>query len=509
MATRDPDQNYNVPAGYGVPPPPGPGGIRKTGAPPAGQPDPALAKLPKADTMGPPPPGFSSWAQYYAYIASLQKAAGGGGYGAGGGASSAAELAEKKREFDITTQRDIAKENAAEVDALQKMLAGLSGPKDVYADLFFSHGFLAPQGYKPAPVPLTKAQTDAYKSMGVNQQQLQEMITGTGQPGADTGYLGNLGSSLQPQPGTPGFASAQAPTGQQVASNPTVQGGQLYGKAPAGTTVAPPTPSMAFGGEVPGEVGEPQLAVLHGGEQVDNNTEEGQLAPMTNTGVHPAIQKLMDALSELLANPDFQQFAGVAGQAAGMGKKAKKGTSAKGGQAPQPPAPAVTSGGVQAAALGGGINETPTLNPQPPVQPSPVVGGATPSSPVRPLPGGSLQGGGVGARQALAPSGAPQAGAQGVISRTGAPGPVDNPILALSRMDPYTRALYDIHGRLHPYSAQQWQQMGPQGQDAVLSYVGKVEGANPKAYQDLADRLRPIGAPEATGTNTGGGFRFG
>src|SRR5207247_2157940 len=99
------------------------------------------------------------------------------------------------------TQRDIAKENAAEVDSLQKMLSGMSGPKDVYADLFFSHGLQPPQGYKPAPVPLTQAQLGAYKAMGVSPQQLQAMISGTGQPGADTGMLGSLGNSLKPQAG--------------------------------------------------------------------------------------------------------------------------------------------------------------------------------------------------------------------------------------------------------------------------------------------------------------------
>lgn len=531
-----------------------------------------------AKAAAPPPSGdpnnpFAGMtpAQIQAYI-QAQAAQLAAQSGAGSAASSAAaDLAEKKREFDVTTQRDIAKENAAEVDALQKMLAGLSGPKDVYADLFFSHGLMPPQGYKPAPVPLTQAQKDAYGAMGVNPQQLQQMITGTGQPGADTGYLGSLGSSLQTPAGMPGFQQAQAPTGAQQASNPTVQGGALYGKAPAGTSVtntqppaAPaPTPAMATGGEVPGPVGQPQLTVLHGGEQVNNNTPQGPIAPVDNAGVHPAIQKLMDALSELLANPDFKQFAGVAGKAASLSHKGGKGAAkGKGGfpegspkeealETPQeeaaeqgamqgpmagmmPPGPAVTPGGVQAMAIGGtvaGVGPTSYTPSQSLAMQqtgrSPVVtsamGGLLPNPTPAPTATVSPRGttgapplgtGGPRGLPVMSPapplSGVPQAGAQGVTYNTGAAQPADNPVLPLTKMDPYARALYDVHGRLHPFSAQQWQQMGPEGQQAVLSYVGKVEGADPAAYQDLAKRLMPeSGAPSAsTGTNTGG-FQFG
>jgi hypothetical protein len=76
-------------------------------------------------------------------------------------------------------------------------------------------------------------------------------------------------------------------------------------------------------------------------------------------------------------------------------------------------------------------------------------------------------------------------------------------------MDPYTRALYDVHGRLHPYSAQQQAQMGPQGVDAVNSYVGKVLGGDVNAYNDLVTRLKPIGAAPASNSSTSEGFSFG
>lgn len=452
---------------------------------------------------------------------------------------SAADLAEKKREFDITTQRDISKENATEVDALQKMLAGLSGPKDVYADLFFSHGLNTPQGYAPAPVPLTQAQKDAYSAMGVTPQQLQQMIIGNGKPGADTGMLGSLGSSLQTPAGLPQFTQAQAPTTPQVASNPTVMGGQLYGKAPAGTTIAgnaapqPPTtpggvPSMAVGGQVPGPPMTPKLAVVHGGEQVtpapqseapDDSTSGGvtsipSLKPqatsgssdmsgaMTSPGLHPAIAALVDAVSNLISNPDFRPFVEAAEQT---------------NQA--------TPGGVQSMATGGTVTPGPTsggLTPSqslsyqqtginPTTQPSAAPSMPRPGSTVSPPPGGTNPRGIPTVGAAPAPVlGTPQAGAQGVLSNSGTSTPIANPVLALNKMDPYTRALYDIHGRLHPYSAQQEAQMGPQGITAVNSYIGKVLGGDVNAYTDLANRLKPIGAAPTASTGTASeGFGFG
>jgi hypothetical protein len=78
--------------------------------------------------------------------------------------------------------------------------------------------------------------------------------------------------------------------------------------------------------------------------------------------------------------------------------------------------------------------------------------------------------------------------------------------MPINKMDPYSQALYDVMGRLHPYSAQQEAQMGASGLAGVNSYVGKVEGADVADYTGLAERLKPNrGAPSAsTGTNTGG-----
>lgn len=393
-------------------------------------------------------------------------------------ADTAANIAEKQREFDITTARDVAKQEGTEVDALQQRLAALSGPKDAYADYFFAHGLLPPQGYKPAPVPMTQAQIDAYGRMGVTPQQLQQMVAGTGQPSANFGMLGSLGSSLQTPAGLPQVQQGAAPTGAQGPSNPTVQGGALYNVNPTvpgtGGTPNVVTPggvtAHAAGGQVPGPQGMPTLAVLHGGEQVTpanqnpNNTSSQSLPPtgpgggvMNIPGLHPAIAALVDAVSNLLSNPDFAPFV----QAAQTNQPSPSGLPQQ-GAAP----------GIQGSTPPGSL-------PQQRMTPGGVQGLAS---------GGTVMPGGVG----------PIGGMQGMVANTASPLFQDNPIMPISNMDPYTRALYDMNGRLHPYSAQQQAQMGPGGVDAVTSYVTKVQGGDMKQYQDLADRLKPMsGAPEA------------
>jgi hypothetical protein len=478
--------------------------------------------------------------------------AGGGDPFASANAAAAADTAEKKREFDITTQRDISKENALEVDNLQKELAGLTGPKDAYADYFFSHGLLPPRGYKPAPVPLTDAQTAAFQAQGVNPAQLQALISGTGQPTADQGMLGNLGNSLQTPAGQPQPLQAMAPPAAQGPSNPgAVAGSPGYGangvvpqqnalntpppaapQLPPANPMAPqPVPSMAAGGQVPGPTGTPSLAVVHGGEQVtpapggpapalDNAPQMPQGGPqgqsqggsqslMSAPGLHPAIAALVDAVSGLLQNPDFAPF--VAG-------------TLKSAQA--------TPGGTQSMAVGGTVADVgaqtgavDTAHPSVTQEETYRETGryAAPSPAASPMAntganqslGGlgqmrpSAQSGALGAPSPQPISGAPQAGAQGVQSNTGAAGPADNPVMPVANMDPYTRALYDTHGMLHPYSAQQESQMGPQGVNAVSSYLGKVLGADVNAYTDLSTRLKPLGAAPASNSGAGEGFSFG
>jgi hypothetical protein len=482
--------------------------------------------------------------------------------GAGGGGTSyapyvdpnASANAEKAREFDITTQRDIAKENALEVDNLQKELAGLTGPKDTYADYFFSHGLLPPRGYKPAPVPLTDAQIAAFQAQGVSPAQLQSLISGNGQATADQGMLGNLGNSLQAPAGQPQPLQASAPPAAQGPSNPgAVAGSAGYGangvvpaqnalntpppatpNMPPANPMAPqPVPSMAGGGQVPGPTGTPSLAVVHGGEQVtpapggpapslDNAPQMPPGGPqgqsqgagqslMSAPGLHPAIAALVDAVSGLLQNPDFAPF--VAG-------------TLKSSQA--------TPGGTQSMAVGGTVPGAPTTAPPGAVDtanpsatqmetyqetgryaaPSPAASPMANTGANQSLGGlagmrPSAQSSALGAPSPQPIGGAPQAGAQGVQSNTGAAGPVDNPVMPVANMDPYTRALYDTHGRLHPYSAQQEAQMGPAGTAAVGSYIGKVLGGDINAYTDLVTRLKPIGAAPASNSGTGEGFSFG
>ncbi len=108
--------------------------------------------------------------------------------------------------------------------------------------------------------------------------------------------------------------------------------------------------------------------------------------------------------------------------------------------------------------------------------------------------GGTVQPGGLG----------PLGGGQQMLPNNGGLLPTDNPVMPIANMDPYTRALYDTHGRLHPYSAQQEEQMGPGGIDAVNSYVSKVQGGDIKQYQDLVTRLKPqTGAPQAGSVDQG------
>jgi hypothetical protein len=440
------------------------------------------------------------------------------------GPNYAADLAEKQREFDITTQRDIAKQAGTEVDALQSRLAALSGPKDAYADYFFAHGLLPPQGYKPAPVPLTQAQIDAYGRMGTTPQQLQDMIAGTGKPGADMGMLGSMAPSMATPAGLPQPNQGAPPVGPQTANNPTLpaaQGGAGVQAPP------PPVPSMAAGGPVPGPPGTPSLAVVHGGEQVTPSDQPPQMPPGQSQGappgqgLHPAIAALVQAVSNLLSNPDMAPF--VKGTLSNQDATAGGVPSmAAGGMVPPPSGTSSVSAPPTQTSPSEGQREGPpgrafsmpnpgraSSMPNPGLAPPGVRGGAG---------GAALRGtnpwntslGGIskepGFRAPLAATG----GAQGVISNTGAPGPADNPVMPIANMDPYTRALYDINGRLKPYSAQQERDMGPQGLAAVNSYMGKVQGGDVAAYTDLVNRLKPQGsAPTAsTGTATEG-FSFG
>lgn len=493
--------------------------------------------------------------------------------------TAAADLAEKIREFNITTQRDVAKQNATEVDSLQKLLLGLTGPKDPYAYTFFSRGLTPPQGYKPAGVPMTDAQTQAWLSQnpGKTAADLQTALTGGGQAPAwaqNGGVLGNMPVSMatsnpsvnpqtmptqtQPAPTkTPVQPTATPPQGQ------VTQGVQNYMATPAllanpaagnptapvpsmalGGTVPTPsaggvskgmstpmhpvynmsTPSMAQGGEVPGDPGTPQLAVLHGGEHVTPapdtpNTPpqpQGQSQSLMDTpGLHPAIAALVDAVSGLLQNPDFAPF--VAGtlhstQATPGGIPSR----ALGGAIP---APSASTGGAASAPAQSGAapsNPSPTdiatyqdTGRWPTATPAPAPSAGASGSGAK----GASAGVGTGLQQAApqAPiSGTPQGGAQGVTYNTGLGAPKDQPLMPLGQMDPYSAALYDTMGKLHPYSAQQEAQMGPSGTAAVGSYVSKVEGMDINDYTNLVNRLKPIGAAPSASTETATeGFTFG
>jgi hypothetical protein len=491
----------------------------------------------------------------------MQASANAGAAGAGSAASTAAaDLAEKQREFDITTQRDVAKQGATELDALQKLLMGLTGPKDPYAYLFNSRGLTTPQGYKPAGVPLTDAQQTGWMKAnpGMTAQDLQTQLTGGGVApnwAQQGGTLGNMPQSMatsnpsvnpqllqQQAPNAPSPAAPVVPPGQAN------QGVQNYMQTPAGAANvaggAPtvPVPSMAGGGQVPGPPGTPSLAVVHGGEQVTpapggppqmpggappqmppgqgEEGGEGQGQSLMNApGLHPAIAALVDAVSGLLQNPDFAPF--VAGTL--QSNKATPGgapSMATGGTVPPPPGP--NTGATTPAPMAANTNTSTGAAPDATAQetfretgryaaPSPVAPPpGTPAATQSPMGAAAARAGATPGPAAPPLVGTPLGGAQQVQYNTGVAGPADKPIMPINKMDPYSQALYDVMGRLHPYSAQQEAQMGAAGVSGVQNYVSSVEGMPVTDYTSMVERLKPNkGAPSAsTGTNTGG-FTFG
>jgi hypothetical protein len=151
-----------------------------------------------------------------------------------------------------------------------------NGPKDPYSYLFQSRGLSVPQGGQPTPLPLTDAIRQAYQNNGVNLQQAQSQLTGAFQNpfiSQGQGYLGQLGSSLQPQalnqgsgnpltdflsahPGLQSFITSHPGFNDFISSHPMFSGGQaqpaadsanpLQGQpaqpAPQQASVPPPAP---------------------------------------------------------------------------------------------------------------------------------------------------------------------------------------------------------------------------------------------------------------------------
>lgn len=72
-----------------------------------------------------------------------------------------------------------------------------------------------------------------------------------------------------------------------------------------------PVPGMASGGTVPGSPGQPQLAVLHGKEDVipGGNFSGHNPSPVANAGpesMNPLIQQLLSAVNGIITSPEFQ-----------------------------------------------------------------------------------------------------------------------------------------------------------------------------------------------------------
>lgn len=94
-------------------------------------------------------------------------------------------------------------------------------------------------------------------------------------------------------------------------------GAPVLPKQPVPALVSPsynpgyPIPGMADGGKVPGPPGQPQLAVLHAGEDVvpGGNFSDNNPSPVANAGpesMNPLIKQLLSAVNGIITSPEFQ-----------------------------------------------------------------------------------------------------------------------------------------------------------------------------------------------------------
>lgn len=169
-----------------------------------------------------------------------------------------ARLAQEKSlaEEKLQEEQKIADQNT--VEAYNKNLEGMSGPKDPYGYLFASRGLSAPQGYAPTAAPIPQAVLDQYKSEGVDLQQAQQQLVGGSGPSFISGYLGSMPNTLQQGP--MGFQNSSAfknvapgstqqpttpPPGQPIPGTPP----QPPGSPPTGVM---PNNSVPQPGQAPG-----------------------------------------------------------------------------------------------------------------------------------------------------------------------------------------------------------------------------------------------------------------
>lgn len=183
-----------------------------------------------------------------------------------------ARLAQEKSlaEEKLQEEQKIADQNT--VEAYNKNLTSMQGPKDPYGYLFASRGLSAPQGYAPVAAPIPQAVLDQYKSEGVDLQQAQQQLVGGSGPSFINGYLGGMNNTFQQGP--MGFQNS--PTRTASASQPQPQqppigspsGTPFSSPMPTGSPAGKPTPQpaapppgapppgqpmhMATGGTVPG-----------------------------------------------------------------------------------------------------------------------------------------------------------------------------------------------------------------------------------------------------------------
>ena len=233
-----------------------------------------------------------------------------------------ARLAQEKALADEKLQEEqkIADQNT--VEAYNKNLTSMQGPKDPYGYLFASRGLSAPQGYAPTAAPIPQAVLDQYKSEGVDLQQAQQQLVGGSGPSFISGYLGGMPKTLQQGP--MGFQNAPSMANVAPGSQPQPQqppGGMPFGNMPGGSPNTPPSPSpatpppgappptgqpmhMATGGTVPGYApGQDSVpAMLSPGE--------GILKPQAVQAMGgPSIVNQLNAQSPSPVQPPVQHFA--------------------------------------------------------------------------------------------------------------------------------------------------------------------------------------------------------
>ena len=225
-----------------------------------------------------------------------------GGGGSGSGAMTAYESAQvaldKQRLADAEAQRQ-ADEQYRQSQALE------TANKD-FQDYQTKHPYGSVNGMAYAPPAGAATFYKLQEPPDVQAALANKSINTTGQ--VDPWSQGPTYSGFS---GT-NFSNPQQPGNVQ---NQAIPQGATPTPAPGQTPPTPIPKSMAAGGKVPGPPGQPQLELLHGGEQVvpggnfDDSNPQNPPSPVANQGpdqMNPLIKALLAAVNGIITSPDFQ-----------------------------------------------------------------------------------------------------------------------------------------------------------------------------------------------------------